>query len=88
MEHSAIERIAGESAAGKVRWGAQGDRHADLHQVKPETVIAIPFNWLPNPSETTCLRVEGASMAPLLNDGDIIAVDNAQNDPASSEGGS
>lgn len=66
--------------------GEVGDQHADLQQVPAEAVIATPALWLPNPSETSCLRVRGSSMAPMIQDGDIIAVDSSQNDPSKLSG--
>jgi SOS-response transcriptional repressor LexA len=45
-----------------------------------EGIIAAPNDWCPNPAATTCLRVRGNSMAPLIQDGYILAVDSLQND--------
>jgi phage repressor protein C with HTH and peptisase S24 domain len=60
-----------------------GDRVSDLHQAKVEHVIAAPSQMCPNPAHTTCLRVKGDSMSPLINDGAIVAVDCAQQDSRS-----
>jgi phage repressor protein C with HTH and peptisase S24 domain len=38
-------------------------------------MIAAPASWCPNPDSTSCLRVKGMSMSPLIHDGDILAVD-------------
>ena len=45
---------------------------------QPETVLAAPSSWCPNPAYTSCLRVRGRSMIPLLHDGYIIVVDKSQ----------
>ena len=43
--------------------------------MKPETMLAAPVDWCPNPKSTVCLRVKGNSMSPLILDGYVIAVD-------------
>jgi SOS-response transcriptional repressor LexA len=58
--------------------GEEGDHVSDLSQCPPEEVIAAPLAWCPNPESTSCLRVKGNSMIPLLYDGDILAVDSSQ----------
>jgi SOS-response transcriptional repressor LexA len=58
--------------------GEEGDRVLDLSQSLGEEVIAAPVAWCPNPHSTSCLRVKGKSMAPLVHDGDILAVDSSQ----------
>jgi hypothetical protein len=45
-----------------------------------ESVIAAPKDWCPNPGHTSCLRVQGNSMTPLIQEGYILAVDSSQND--------
>jgi SOS-response transcriptional repressor LexA len=45
-----------------------------------ETMIAAPKDWCPNPNTTSCLRVRGTSMVPLIPDGCIVAVDSSQAD--------
>lgn len=55
--------------------GQQGDKDVDLVHVRPETLLAAPRDWCPNPNSTICLRVKGMSMSPLILDGYIIAVD-------------
>jgi len=61
--------------------GERGDHRTMLDRVSTEEMIAAPALWCPNPAETSCLRVRGSSMSPLINDGDIIAVDCSQLDP-------
>jgi SOS-response transcriptional repressor LexA len=58
--------------------GEEGDHVFDLSQCPREEVIAAPVAWCPNPESTSCLRVKGKSMAPLIHDGDILAVDSSQ----------
>ena len=66
--------------------GERGDSSATLHDAPFEGVIAAPKDWCPNPSATTCLRVRGKSMMPLIHDGYILAVDSSQTDPAKLDG--
>ncbi len=58
--------------------GEEGDHVLDLRQSPTGEVIAAPLAWCPNPETTSCLRVKGHSMVPLIHDGDIIAVDSSQ----------
>jgi hypothetical protein len=55
--------------------GQVGDKILNLDQVQPEEMLAAPTAWCPHPGETMCLRVKGNSMAPLIHDGYIVAVD-------------
>jgi phage repressor protein C with HTH and peptisase S24 domain len=59
--------------------GERGDKDALLHDAPIESMIAAPKEWCPNPSTTSCLRVRGNSMSPLIHDGYILAVDFSQN---------
>jgi DNA-binding XRE family transcriptional regulator len=56
--------------------GCRGD-NIDLAEISPESVLAAPAEWCPNPASTICLRVKGNSMSPLILDGYIIAVDTS-----------
>jgi len=56
--------------------GAQGDT-SDLTDIAPESIMAAPRDWCPNPVSTVCLRVKGDSMSPLILDGYIVAVDTS-----------
>jgi len=60
--------------------GGTGDSSTLLHDAPVESMIAAPKEWCPNPSTTTCLRVRGNSMMPLINDGYVLAVDSSQTD--------
>jgi SOS-response transcriptional repressor LexA len=62
--------------------GQEGGQFADFDTAGADEVIAAPAFWCPNPVQTNCLRVKGTSMSPLINDGDIVAVDGSQTDPA------
>jgi SOS-response transcriptional repressor LexA len=66
--------------------GQAGSQFADLDTALAEEMIAAPAFWCPNPVQTTCLRVKGTSMSPLINDGDIVAVDASQTDPKALNG--
>jgi transcriptional regulator with XRE-family HTH domain len=57
---------------------AKGDRVTRFSQVSPESMLAAPSEWCPNPSLTSCLRVHGNSMAPTIQNDYVIAVDAAQ----------
>jgi SOS-response transcriptional repressor LexA len=61
--------------------GEAGDQAIDLDTIPADDIIAAPNDWCPNPASTNCLRVRGHSMSPLINDGDIVAVDGAQTNP-------
>ena len=61
--------------------GQTGGQFADLDTALAEEMIAAPAFWCPNPAQTNCLRVKGTSMSPLINDGDIVAVDASQTNP-------
>jgi SOS-response transcriptional repressor LexA len=58
--------------------GGRGDPAELLGQVRPESMLAAPSEWCPNPAHTSCLRVHGRSMMPLIHDGYIIVVDTKQ----------
>ncbi|HXN23712.1 MAG TPA: S24 family peptidase [Candidatus Dormibacteraeota bacterium] len=57
--------------------GEEGDKVAELDQLKPEAMLAAPRDWCPNPVSTISLRVKGNSMSPLILDGYIIAIDTS-----------
>jgi len=59
--------------------GETGDNHVLLQDAPVESMIAAPKDWCPNPYTTSCLRVRGSSMSPLISDGYILVVDFAQN---------
>jgi phage repressor protein C with HTH and peptisase S24 domain len=61
--------------------GQAGGQFADFGSATAEEMIAAPAFWCPNPAQTNCLRVKGTSMSPLINDGDVVAVDGSQTDP-------
>lgn len=58
--------------------GGKGDPAVSLEQVRPESMLAAPSRWCPNPAYTSCLRVRGHSMMPLVHNGYIIVVDSSQ----------
>jgi SOS-response transcriptional repressor LexA len=62
--------------------GGKGDSAPLFHDAPVESIIAAPLEWCPNPSTTSCLRVRGDSMNPLIYDGYIIVVDSAETDRA------
>lgn len=46
-----------------------------------EGYALIPSAWCPNPANVTCVRARGDSMAPIVHDGAVVAVDHSQRDP-------
>jgi phage repressor protein C with HTH and peptisase S24 domain len=59
---------------------AESIEHSLLEDAPIESMIAAPKEWCPNPATTSCLRVKGNSMSPLIHDGYIVAVDFSQHD--------
>jgi SOS-response transcriptional repressor LexA len=57
----------------------KGDSAVMLDQARPESMFAAPAEWCPHPNHTSCLRVRGRSMMPIIHDGYIIVVDTSQN---------
>lgn len=49
-----------------------------IHRESSELIVA-PRAWCPHPEQTVCLRYGGDKMAPMLQQGAIIAVDEADN---------
>jgi SOS-response transcriptional repressor LexA len=66
--------------------GEEGDVGAILQAAPVERIIAAPKDWCPNPAQTSCLRVQGHSMMPLIHDGYVIAVDTSQRDHTKLDG--
>jgi SOS-response transcriptional repressor LexA len=66
--------------------GERGDKVIDLSGAPAEDMIAAPAAWCPHPASTSCLRVKGTSMNPLISDGDILAVDYSQTNHPSLDG--
>jgi len=60
--------------------GERGDQILDLDGAEATEMIAAPVLWCPNPAATSCLRVRGSSMSPMIDDGDIVVVDSTQHD--------
>ena len=60
--------------------GESGCHLSSLVSGPVESMIAAPKEWCPNPSTTSCLRVKGNSMSPLIPDASVIVVDSSQHD--------
>jgi SOS-response transcriptional repressor LexA len=71
-------------AAGSIE--KEGDNLTLLSDAPVESMIAAPKDWCPNPEYTTCLRVRGNSMAPLIHDGFVVAVDSSETDLSKLDG--
>jgi SOS-response transcriptional repressor LexA len=73
----------------KVVAASPGEKGDDLHLLSEapiENMLAAPKDWCPNPAYTSCLRVRGNSMAPMIQDGFVVAVDSSQIDMNSLDG--
>lgn len=57
--------------------GVEGDRRS-LRTMPVAEVIGAPASWCPNPGYTSLIRVKGHSMAPLIRQGDMLAIDSYQ----------
>ena len=68
-------------AAHAATHGGKGDQVLDLDTIPAQEMLAAPAMWCPHPSQTSCLRVRGESMSPLISDNDIVAVDRSETDP-------
>ena len=66
--------------------GEKGDAGAVLQTAPIERMIAAPKDRCPNPTQTSCLRVQGNSMMPLIHDGYVIAVAASQREHAKLNG--
>jgi SOS-response transcriptional repressor LexA len=66
--------------------GEKGGHISSLLSGPVESMIAAPKDWCPNPTTTSCLRVRGSSMAPLISDGYIVVVDSSENDHMALDG--
>lgn len=67
--------VAGDVAAGSPR---------ELSEDEIEDWIPSIYHkeWCPHPEQTVCVRVSGDSMEPTIKDKGLVAIDQAQNDPA------
>jgi SOS-response transcriptional repressor LexA len=66
--------------------GESGGHSSSVLSGSVDGMIAAPKDWCPNPSATSCLRVRGHSMSPLIADGYVVAVDSSQHDHAQLDG--
>ena len=73
-------------AAHAATHGSKGDQISELNELPAQDMIGAPAMWCPNPAQTSCLRVRGSSMSPLINDDDIVAVDRSEIDPGTLSG--
>jgi SOS-response transcriptional repressor LexA len=67
-----IPLLKDAAAAGSPREISDGDL---------DGYAMIAYAWCPNPADLTCIRVRGDSMAPILHDGALVAIDHSQRDP-------
>lgn len=57
--------------------GVEGDRRS-LRTIPVSELVGAPASWCPNPVYTSLMRVKGHAMAPLIRQGDILAIDSFQ----------
>jgi phage repressor protein C with HTH and peptisase S24 domain len=58
-------------------------------EIRPQDIedFAIIYaDWLPAPEMVTCVRISGESMAPILTEGSIVAIDHSQRDARKLDG--
>lgn len=75
-----IRLLSGRAAAGQP---------LEVNEAGTESWVLIyrSREWMPNAPECyTCVQVQGQSMAPILADGDIVAVDHSIKNPAALDG--
>jgi hypothetical protein len=79
--YAAIPLLKDAAAAGS-------PAEIDETQTEPNPVIIYKDrSWLPHGLENyTCVHVRGRSMFPILDDGDIVAIDHAERDPKRLDG--
>ena len=53
----------------------------EISDADVEGYALIHYSSCPNPADFTCIRVRGDSMAPILHDGALVALDHSQRDP-------
>ena len=59
----------------------------DENHVEGWALIYADRKWMPNdPEKYTCVKVKGRSMYPVLDDGDIVAIDHAERNPKALDG--
>ena len=73
------------TGTGKLKRNKANKRHL-LSEAPVESMLAAPKDWCPNPAYTSCLRVRGNSMAPLILDGYVVAVDSSSIDVGKLDG--
>ena len=73
LDHYApVPLLKDAAAAGSPRAIVEGDI---------EGYALVHYAWCPNPANFSCLRVRGDSMAPILHNGAIVALDHTLRDP-------
>jgi transcriptional regulator with XRE-family HTH domain len=45
-----------------------------------EDLLLLPSSWVPHPAGTKCIKIDGNSMSPILEDGYVVAIDTTQRD--------
>lgn len=80
-EHYIPIRLVG----GRVAAGAPAQVRED--EIEGWVLIYADREWIPNdPEKYTCAKIDGYSMSPVLQPGDIVAIDHAERDPETLNG--
>ncbi|WP_228370664.1 XRE family transcriptional regulator [Candidatus Korobacter versatilis] len=72
VEGVAIPLLTDKAAAGQPRL---------INEKDIQKYLLFPREMVPHPTSTRCMRVRGDSMAPIVDDGYIVAVDTSERDP-------
>jgi len=77
----ALERLDHYVPIPVLRDAAAAGSPREISEADIDGYALIYYAWCPNPANFTCVRVRGDSMAPILHDGALVAIDHAQRDP-------
>lgn len=77
----ALERLDHYSPIPLLKDAAAAGSPREISEADIDGYALIYYAWCPNPANFTCVRVRGDSMAPILYDGAVVAVDHSQRDP-------
>ena len=77
----ALERLDHYVPIPVLRDAAAAGSPREISEADIDGYALIYYAWCPNPANFTCVRVRGDSMAPILHDGALVAIDHVQRDP-------
>ncbi len=53
-----------------------------IEEAEVDETLIFPRKWCPHPEATTCIKITGDSMTPVLEEHDIVAVDTSSQEPS------